>query len=266
MFFSIIIPVFNVENYLCECIDSILSQTFKSFEIILIDDGSMDSSGDICDEYAHKDERIVVIHKENGGQSSARNVGTKIAKGDYIIYIDSDDYILSVEFLEILSQKCKGFDLVFYKHQKLDDESKLLSDCTYSYSNIDQTSSYTNILKEMIKCDAFFGMPWNKCIKHDIIKYNHIQFEEGLTGEDMDWIYYIIIHSASITLVNESFIAYRQRKNSVTSTVKIKNLIDYLSILEKWYNISKDNSLSQDQKEVLLTSLAKYYAYYVYKS
>ena len=90
---SIIVPVYNVEKYLARCIDSILAQTFTDFELILVDDGSTDNSGEICDEYAGKDPRIIVIHKENGGVSSARNHGLDIARGEYITFVDSDDQI-----------------------------------------------------------------------------------------------------------------------------------------------------------------------------
>ena len=90
---SIIVPVYNVEKYLKRCIDSILNQSFTDFELILVDDGSTDNSGEIIDEYAIKDERIKVIHKENGGLSSARNVGIEYSKGNYIAFVDSDDYI-----------------------------------------------------------------------------------------------------------------------------------------------------------------------------
>lgn len=90
---SIIVPVYKAEPYLKKCIDSILNQTFKDFELILVDDGSPDRCGEICDEYALKDSRIKIIHKENGGQSSARNVGLDIAQGEYIGFVDSDDWI-----------------------------------------------------------------------------------------------------------------------------------------------------------------------------
>src|SRR5699024_8688641 len=91
---SVIVPVYNAEKYLHRCIKSILDQTYKNLEIILVDDGSIDTSGKICDYYDHKDERIKVIHKENGGQSSARNTGLTIASGDYVSFVDSDDWIV----------------------------------------------------------------------------------------------------------------------------------------------------------------------------
>ena len=92
---SVIVPVYNVEKYLCSCIDSILAQTFTDFELLLIDDGSRDKSGEICDEYANKDCRVKVFHKENGGVSSARNLGIDESKGEYLFFVDSDDIISS---------------------------------------------------------------------------------------------------------------------------------------------------------------------------
>lgn len=106
---SIIVPVYKVENYLSKCLDSMICQTYKNIEIILVDDGSPDNSGKICDDYAKKDSRIKVIHKENGGLSDARNAGLKIATGKYIGFVDSDDYI-SVEMYEKLYNQAKKED------------------------------------------------------------------------------------------------------------------------------------------------------------
>ena len=106
MFFSVIVPVYNVEKYLKECLDSILSQTFKDFELILVNDGSKDSSPAICDEYAEKDSRVKVIHKENGGQSTARNMGIEKATGEFAVFLDSDD-LLSPNTFEILIEKAE---------------------------------------------------------------------------------------------------------------------------------------------------------------
>lgn len=96
MLVSVIVPVYNVEKFIHQCIDSILCQTYKAFEVVLVDDGSLDSSGIICDEYAKKDCRVSVIHKENGGLSDARNVGLECAKGEYVIFVDSDDFGLII--------------------------------------------------------------------------------------------------------------------------------------------------------------------------
>lgn len=260
MFFSIIIPVYNVEKYLSECVDSILNQTFDSFELILVDDGSTDKSPAICDQYAANDKRVKVIHKENGGQSSARNAGTGIASAEYIIYIDSDDFIMDSDCLKKIYNAAKGKDLIFFKHKKLDDETKQFSNCTYGFSAIADGTEYLDALEAMIKTDSFFGMPWNKCIKREIIEKNGIRFQEGLTGEDMDWIYYVISGAKSLAAIDEPFIAYRQRKNSVTSSVKIKNLSDYVYILEKWADAAENGDYTEKEKRIILSSLAKYYS------
>jgi glycosyltransferase involved in cell wall biosynthesis len=260
MFFSIIIPCYNVENYLAACVDSILAQSVDTFEVILVNDGSKDTTGAICDAYAAKDSRIRVIHKENGGQSSARNMGTAIAKGDYIIYIDSDDFIMDRDFLKKMTEAAGENDIIFYKHKKFDDETKQFSPCAYSFASLSGEASYYDTLKAMIAADAFFGMPWNKCIRAGVIQENNIRFDESLSCEDMDWIYYIILNSSSLKLVDEPFIAYRQRANSVTSAPKLKSLNDFVFILEKWYKKAESGDCTEEQKQIMRASLAKYYS------
>ena len=111
---SVIVPIYNVEQYLKKCIESIISSTYANLEIILVDDGSTDGSGKICDEFQAKDKRIRVVHKKNGGLSDARNVGLEIARGEFVSFIDSDDYIDSEMFEEVLTQFDKNTDIVIY--------------------------------------------------------------------------------------------------------------------------------------------------------
>jgi glycosyltransferase involved in cell wall biosynthesis len=126
MRFSIVVPVYNVENYLAQCVDSIVSQKFDSYECILVDDGSTDSSGEMCDAFASAYASVRVIHKENGGLSSARNAGIKEANGDYLIFVDSDDFIMTDTFLSSLNNVAnENHDLVRYqvlRYQTLEDE------------------------------------------------------------------------------------------------------------------------------------------------
>lgn len=117
---SIIVPVYNIEKYIVRCIESILNQTYSNLEIILVDDGSTDSSGGICDEYAKKDDRIVVIHKVNGGLSDARNAGLKVVTGDYIGYVDGDDWIDSTMYEDMLSvMEAKDIKLSICRYKKV---------------------------------------------------------------------------------------------------------------------------------------------------
>ncbi|MBQ8769519.1 MAG: glycosyltransferase family 2 protein, partial [Oscillospiraceae bacterium] len=119
MFFSVVVPVYNVENYLKECVDSILRQSFADFELILVDDGSKDGSGAICDAYALGDARVKVIHKENGGQSTARNAGVRAAAGEYAVFLDSDDFIDTSDFFaDLHSALTDNADVAVFRYYK----------------------------------------------------------------------------------------------------------------------------------------------------
>lgn len=261
MQFSIILPIYNVEAYLLECVNSILNQTYKDYELILVDDGSKDKSPDICDELEREHECIKVIHKKNGGLSDARNAGTKEAIGKYIIYIDSDDFVLDREFLSKIAKKAQtGVDLIFYKYQKYFDESQKLEECKFSYSSAMKKNTYASKINALVKADAFYGMAWIKAIKKSVLLKNNIEFEVGLLGEDMEWNYHIIFSASSIEFIDESMIAYRQREGSITSTHKLKNLTDFIYILEKWSERITSKVENEDLKIALYGSLAKYYS------
>lgn len=259
MFFSVIVPVYNVEKYLRECVDSILKQTFTDFELLLVDDGSTDSSPEICDDYAAKDERVKVIHNKNGGASVARNTGMKAAKGQYLINIDSDDCFLSDDIFEKLYNNSKDKDIILFKYQKYFDDENRFEKCPFSYSMISEDDSFVESVDKLVKADAFFGMAWMKTIKRDLVADNDIYFEEGIVAEDIDWNYRLYCSAKSLTVIDESFIAYRQRANSVTSAPKIKSLTSLLYIIEKWADIINDIS-DETLKKALLGSLSKHYS------
>jgi len=259
MFFSVILPIYNVEKYLSECIESILVQTFTDFEVILVDDGSKDSSGIICDAYAVKDERIKVIHKENGGQAAARNTGFEAAEGECIVFIDSDDFVTQNTFLQTLYDKfnASGADIVLYKHAKYYDA---LSKCEYSFSFADKINDYDELLLELVKRDAYFGMAWSKSFKRSIAMENNVRFDTTLSCEDMDWYFNLVMAMQRITAVDETYIAYRQRMGSVTATIKIKNLKDFVFTLEKWSENIQNADISETKRKALMGALAKYYS------
>ncbi len=258
--FSIILPIYNVEKYLPKCVESILSQTFTDYEIILVDDGSTDNSPAICDKFAKEHSNIKVIHKENGGQSEARNLGADTANGEYIIFIDSDDFIIKNDFLEKINKKTQNnADLIFYKYQKYFDDTRTFENCRFDYKDAMEKSTYSQKIKSLVENDSFYGMAWIKAIKKETITKSNIQFDVNLVCEDMDWNYDLIFHSGNIEFIDESFIAYRQRANSVTTSLKIKNLKDFVYILEKWSeNVSKIKD--EEFKTALYGSLAKYYS------
>lgn len=262
MFFSVILPIYNVEKYLSECIESILVQTFTDFEVILVDDGSKDSSGRICDEYAEKDARIKVIHKENGGLSDARNFGTDAASGEYIVYIDSDDYVTDNDFLLDLSKKIEesGSDIILYKFSKFYDDTKTLADCTFSLDFAEDIKDSDELLYELVKRDSYYGMAWIKAFRKELVEKNGIKFEKGLLGEDMDWYFGLVLCASSYAVIDKSYIAYRQRSGSITSSHKLKNLTDFIYILEKWSEKIKNADVSEVKRKALMGALAKYYS------
>lgn len=260
MKFSVILPIYNVEAYLEECIDSILEQTYTDFELILVNDGSKDKSPAICDKFAEKDKRIIVIHQENAGQSMARNNGLAVASGDYVVFIDSDDFVTSCDFLQKLSYKTtNNVDLIFFKYSRYLDASKTLCDCSFSYKNAMAEKTMSNQLLKLVDADAFYGMAWIKAIRRSVLVDNNIKFEKGLLGEDTEWNYHLLMYAKSIEFIDESVIAYRQRKESISHSLKIKNLTDFIYIITKWSESIKrieDNVL----RSALLGSLAKYYS------
>ena len=262
MFFSIILPVYNVEKYLGECVDSILSQTFKDFEVILVDDGSKDSSPAICDEYAEKDSRVKVIHKENGGQSTARNIGLEKASGDYIIYLDSDDFITSETFFEDIYNKIQetGSDIVLYKYSKFFDDTKTLDKCTFTLDFAENITDSDEMLETLVKKDAYYGMAWVKAFRRTMAVENGVVFDTNLVCEDMDWYFNLVLCAEKISAIDKSYIAYRQREGSVTSSLKLRNLTDYIFTMEKWREKIQSSSISERKKDALRGALAKYYS------
>ncbi len=260
MLLSIVIPLYNAEKYLEECLESILGQTFSDFEVVLVDDGSKDKSGEICDAYAQRDSRVKVIHKENGGQSAARNTGAAKATGDYIVFLDSDDFFIGNTFFADIATFPQKADVICCKFQKYYDKDKRFEDCTFSYVNAALEKSMDDRLLRMVMDDAYFGMAWAKVIKRQILTDNDIMFDTSLVScEDMDWFYRVITAAQSLELLDVSYIAYRQREGSVTKTVKAKNIMDFINTLEKWTAAVQTLPLSEKMKTALRGSLAKYY-------
>lgn len=216
---SIIVPIYNVEKYLNRCIDSIINQTYKNLEIILVDDGSTDNSGKICDKYAEKDKRIKVIHKKNGGLSDARNSGIEVEKGKKISFIDSDDFVEKT-FIENLYKWMKQYDV---------DISCCDSDIFFDdKSNFYNSENYKNISKVYEKFDAlkysniqgYFGIAaWNKLYKSELFK--DVRYPIGKICEDWRTTYKLIEKSKKLYYNSTPLYHYRQRKNSITKKKEI---------------------------------------------
>lgn len=205
---SVIVPVYNAEKYLRRCIDSILAQTFTDFELLLIDDGSKDKSGEICDEYARKDNRVKVFHKENGGVSSARNLGLDNAQGEWITFVDSDDYLKS-EFISCLV-KYDDFDHIVGGNIMFGERNvnrDVIKETIIDLRTLDAARLDFGTDADSSK---FFCYPWGKLFKQEIIKSNNIRFNPKIfLGEDLCFVLDYLSSCNNVILVPYNNYLYR---------------------------------------------------------
>lgn len=230
--YSIIIPVYKVEQYLRQCVDSILSQTFKNYEVILVDDGSPDNSGKMCDEIATNDARVKVIHKQNAGLSSARNIGLEKAQGEYVLFLDSDDWWDDVNALEKIDAKlsvCKC-DVLIFGMKKYFSQSGLFGDERPPKIPKEQANSFETLMKANI----FTACAWNKVVRRTIIEENKLRFAVGQLSEDIEWCARLLLFNCSVDVLATCFYVYRQqREGSITATIKRKNVEDVLDTITR---------------------------------
>lgn len=229
---SVIVPVYNVELYLKECLDSIINQTYRDLEIILIDDGSTDMSSDICEEYAKKDDRIIVIHQSNQGSASAKNAGLRKASGEYLAFVDSDDF-LQEDAYEFMVRQLENHHADIIQccfrmlYQKSNREVNNIIDI--------QTVNNSEFL-ELFTKDWTCGLLWDKLYKRNIFK--DIYFKEGHKIDDEFFTYKGVMNSKKILRVPHYIYNYRQRISSVMFSKDsqlriISDSLEYLSIRRK---------------------------------
>lgn len=232
---SIIIPVYNAEKYLRRCVDSILSQDFTDYEILLIDDGSKDNSGNICDYYAAVDNRVKTFHKKNGGVSSARNLGLENAKGFWITFVDSDDYISSSYFKVIEKQ---NEDLIILQSKHLNSINGECFSQNIRPQMVTGRDNMNNFLSQNLLYHIMMT-PWGKFFKHDII--GDLKFDENQKiGEDVIFVHQYLLNCKSISVANDSTYCYNNADNSdikysmepEQSLVHLKNIISHYRMLK----------------------------------
>lgn len=225
---SVIIPVYNVEKYLRECVDSVLIQTYKDIEVILVDDGSTDSSGKLCDEYGERDQRIKIIHQVNGGLSEARNTGIRNASGDYLIFLDSDDFwddCIALQCLvdRILSTKAEVLNYSYKKYYEMSGK------CVRQFSDVLAMPIDYNTKKEQLEYifskSLYIASACNKMIAKSVFERG-LFFEKGKLSEDIEWCAKLLLKAESFDFVCANFYCYRQREGSITHTIAEKACID----------------------------------------
>lgn len=240
---SVIVPVYNVDKYLKRCLDSIISQTYKNLEIILVDDGSTDTSGEICDEYAKLDGRIKAIHKENGGLSSARNAGLDIMTGEYVTFVDSDDYV-SNDYVNLMySQICKhNADIAVVSFKMFFD-----GDCECIYDDVPTITVYNqkNAIRELLHIAKIKQSAWGKLYCSEL--YKTIRFPYGKLYEDLAVIYKIMLKANKTVYIDAPLYQYYIRENSIMQSdfstkqyVEVEFIEESMQLVEKAYPELKD--------------------------
>lgn len=224
---SVIVPVYKVEDYLQQCVNSIINQTYQNTEIILVDDGSPDTCPMICDSLAAKDSRVKVIHKTNGGLSDARNKGVEIATGDYGIFIDSDDYWQEKDVLEKLVSRLMetNADVLCFPRIIYDESSgEKYQKFFVPYSMPVELTSKEEQLDFLISRGLYISSAWSKIVKMILLKDNF--FKKGQLSEDIEWSARLICKSRRLDYINYCFYCYRQREGSITHSITEKNCRD----------------------------------------
>lgn len=261
---SIIVPVYNAEKYLHRCIDSILAQTFYNFELLLINDGSRDNSGIICDEYANEDSRVRVFHSENLGVSAARNIGLKNAYGEWIAFIDSDDWISLTMYEKLyMCAKSSSADIIYCDYYQDFGNREV-------YEMVDDL----NISKlELFKSLLVKGWPviWNKIYRSEIFKKNNILFLEGCNFcEDLLFTVESFYYSKNNVYINEALYHYnRTNINSLVRTLwtkdkMVKNIQDGIDVIERLILFFKCKDMYNLLEKELAWSLLKAKVGYMY--
>lgn len=262
---SIIVPVYKAEKYLPQCVDSILSQTFSDWECILVDDGSPDCSGVICDEYAQKDARIRVIHKENGGVSSARNAGLEEACGEWICFVDSDDTI-QPSYLDDFEIDSTEVDLYMQGYVRVNGD-KIIS--THDFAGCKKTDFFSVLAYS--EDNHIVNSPWIKLFKRSIIVDNNVLFDTNTSyGEDHLFSLAYLLHVSKVKYTQAVGYNYRIADGSLTHIIKNSNQLTYYITKSREYSMEILEKV--DEKELLaaynrrLVDNLKVFVYNFYKT
>ena len=254
---SVIIPIYRVEQYLYACVDSIINQTYKNLEIILVDDGSPDSCPKICDEYAKKDDRIHVLHKPNGGLSDARNAGIKIARGEYLCFVDSDD-IIHNQMVEVLMTPL------------INDKNLKISACqSESFNDGEVYDAKQNIKStEIIDYNLFFTKrfwttAWCKIYKREL--FRSIRYPVGRIHEDEFTTYKICYAAQKIAYTESKLLFYRQRGGSIINNISAKRIIDLHDALKGQVDFFLEQKEIKLYAKFLVNFASAYSRYVQYK-
>lgn len=247
---SVIVPVYNVEQYLNKCVESILNQTYTNIEVIIVDDGSTDSCGEMCDSYRKRDDRVCVIHKKNGGLSEARNVGIDVARGEYLVFVDSDDYV-ATNMLEDMYKviNSDGTKISVCGYTDVDDKDNEL-DIAHSFA---KQSVVTEREFWQLYYDGgsmYCAVAWNKMYARKL--FDDIRYDVGKINEDEFILHKLISNCDKISLISDKYYYYRHRASSIMNRPYSLNRLDVADAFlqrekyfydKNWYDLSCETLL-----------------------
>lgn len=243
---SVIVPIYNVEKYLEKCINSLLSQTLEDIQIILVNDGSKDNSGNIAKEYEKNNkDRVIYVEKENGGLSDARNYGLKYATGDFIAFLDSDDYIEKNAYEEMYNKAIEENADYVECDFIWEFPNKIRVDKQYPYKNKKEMLSFVRVVA------------WNKLIKRQLIIDNNLEFPKGLRYEDVEFTYKLIPFINKFAYVDKPFIHYVQREGSIAN-VQNERTAEIFTVLDNVIEFYKKNNIYEEYRDELEYNYARY--------
>lgn len=239
---SVIVSIYKVEKYLRKCVDSILAQTYTNLEIILVDDGSPDSCGKICDEYAEEDKRVRVIHQANAGSSGARNSGLDIANGEYIGFVDSDDYVAKTMYETLISAiHLYDADLAICRYISVNELDERLPQYDLPGNKVYNAAQvFDKFCFERMGL-PYFICPWNKLYRKEL--FNNMRYVKGVYCQDLLIMPYIINKSSKIVALEDELYFYLVRKDNITNTRSMKYEIDEVQAWLSLYNFLKDRNM-----------------------
>lgn len=255
MFFSVIVPVYNIAKYLPKCLDSILANNNSLFEIILVDDGSNDFSGDICDEYQSRNKMIKVIHQENMGLSMARNKGMEAAKGEYIIFIDGDDYITDdafKHFYEILKEN--RVDVLITQLIEVYPSRQKILNAKINYLSV--FTDKTSVIEDVFKKSEVTWPVVRYILRREFVVKNKLVFKRGITQEDIDFTPQIFLYAKNFAYCNEHWYYHvKEREGAITASTDVSKVLDVINILS--FHIDHNMYVGLPEKKLLFQRLSK---------
>lgn len=257
---SFILPIYNVEKYLSECVESILAQTYSDFEILLVDDGSPDNCTALCDEWAKKDNRIKALHKPNGGSSDARNYGLEHAQGDYVVFVDSDDFWVNKDCLQRLMNvvdahpECDfiGFNCSYYY-----SDTKTYNKWVAYDESLSKPTDKDNVLRSLVASGTFPMSACLKVLKRKALLEINLNFIKGLLSEDIPWFIDLLEGAKKCMFINDYIYAYRQGVvGSISNSFSVRNFNSILRIIDNELQKLEGRTFNEKTKDYIKSFLA----------